>query len=77
MSRCFRTPNATSFSHSSVVPKDAYPTTRPPTKGGATTTTRELECHRLRPVMTGFLTHFGPLVMPGLVHGVLGRLIGS
>ena len=49
----------------------------PHTAGGATTTTRELECHRLRPVMTGFLTHFGPLVMPGLVHGVLGRLIGS
>ena len=47
------------------------------TKGGATTTTRELECHRLRPVTTGFLTHFGPLVMPGLLHGVLGRLIGS
>ena len=45
--------------------------------GGATTTTRELECHRLRPVTTGFLTHFGPLVMPGLLHGVLGRLIGS
>ena len=48
-----------------------------PCQGGATTTTRELECHRLRPVMTGFLTHFGPLVMPGLLHGVLGRLIGS
>ena len=45
-----------------------------PGMGGATTTTRELEYHRLRPVTTGFLTHFGPLVMPGLLHGVLGRL---
>ena len=40
-------------------PPSDPPKTAAPTPGGATTTTRELECHRLRPVMTGFLTHFG------------------